>query len=590
MIRTPAPLALLLVVAACKTPGGPSAAAQERAGGAPTSSARAAEATSPGGGQAPAPRALPPVHLKQPAAQVLQEERPWSLTLDVVDPPPGARISVLGLPPGARFDEATRTMTLVPDFVQGGWSSLVKVELRAGAHEERVVFPLSIEDTIAPPPPVLKRTEKAPGGLMLVLEQRTDEFLDAPGFAGRAFEARVFVPEAATASRRYPVHVELHGVGASAATGAPRPGFITILPDDPSTTYWWGYADTLPSKGPIPSSAKVRPYTARRVLHVLEWVLKRLPGADADRVSVGGWSMGGAGALALALLHPRHFSTVQAKDAATIPRLHRPARIAQLSTLWGTPEQNLDDGAGMGVWDRLDMTRALRDDPDARDVFVVTKHGKDDFVIHFAAAVKQSPLTGMSFYGALDRFAVGRVVAWDEGGHGPVDPARPEGWWHGALAQAAEARRSRPHVAFLEASVDADPGRGEGNGRRPWDRDRGFAGDASTSGDTGWDGDLAGARGLGLYWRGAEVLDLPERLEIPLKSAEGEVTVDVVPRRLRRFLLRGGDVVRYAFGDRRGVVTVAEDGTLRVPGLVLTPTWTRLVIERSPLSPQVGLR
>lgn len=538
---------------------------------------------------APALPTAPPArgnkHLVQPDAWLVDEEATATLRLDVRDAPAGARLFVeRGLPPGAVFDEDARTITFRPDFTQGGWQSLCRVRLRAPGPapvDEQVVFAIGVKDTIRPPAPVLVRTESRGDADVAVLRQTTDAFLDGPGFAGRTFEARVVVPKGAGPRRRLPVHVELHGVGGSSATATPRAGHVTILPDDPHLTYWWGYAEGLPGAvvGPV------RPYTQRRVLHLLEWTLKTIPGADADRVSVGGWSMGGAGALALALLHPRHFAAVVARDAATIARLHRPERRAQLSTIWGAPEQNLDDGDGMGVWDRLDLTRALRDDPATREVFVVTKHGKDDFLVRFDALVGKSPLTGLSFKEALERFDVARVVVWDEGGHGPPDPARPAQWWDGVHGVAAEARRDRAHVAFVASTSDADPGDGKGNGRRAWDQERGYAGDVKVSGDTGWNGDLAGGRGIGLFFKGASVVDRTDRFEIPLMSSGQDAIVDVVPRRLRAFKPRPGDVVRWSCGGKRGIATVKPDGTMRLSEVPISTEWSVLVVERSDLSP-----
>ncbi len=518
-------------------------------------------------------------HLKQPAPWILDEETSAVLKLEVKDVPPEARVALIGLPPGAVFDEAARTISFAPDFTQGGWQSLVKVMLVGGGLDEKVVFPLGVKDTIRPPAPVVVREEDAGDATVYVLSQQTDGFLDAPGYAGRTFNARVVVPKGIGPAKRAPVHVELHGVSGTAATTAPRVGFVTLLPEDPALTYWWGYADGLPAA----TTGAARPYTQRRVLHLLEWALKRFPGADPERVTVGGWSMGGAGALALALLHPRHFSGVLARDAATIPRLHRPERLAQLSMLWGPPGAPLDDGAGLPVWDRLDLTRALRDDPQARDVFVVTKSGKDDFVVHFDAVVGRSAVTGLSFIESLERYGVARVVAWDEGGHGPPDPTRPATWWEGAVGQLAEARRDRPQAAFVASSNDADPGTGKGNGRRPWSADRGFAGDVTVSGDTGWDGDLAGARGAGLYFRGGASIDAVVRFEVPLSAGTTDVVTDIVPRRLRQFRPLPGQVVRWRCGPSRGIATVKPDGTFRLAEVPLSTEWRTLTVELSDL-------
>jgi hypothetical protein len=76
--------------------------------------------------------------------------------------------------------------------------------------------------------------------------------------------------------------------------------------------------------------------------------------------------MGGAGALALGLLHARHFVGVRAAKAQPVPRAYWRWRLEQLSTLWGPPALELPGPEGLGTWSRLDLTRALRDEPEAR--------------------------------------------------------------------------------------------------------------------------------------------------------------------------------------------------------------------------------
>ena len=135
----------------------------------------------------------------------------------------------------------------------------------------------------------------------------------------------------------------------------------------------------------------------------LAWLLDRYPGADPERVYVTGSSMGGAGAALMGLLWARHFALAEASLAQTVARNHRPSRVAQLSTLWGSPQDNLRDELGLPVWDRLDLVRALADSPEARDQFIFTRHAKDDPIINFGAAVRPSPLAKEAGLPALER-------------------------------------------------------------------------------------------------------------------------------------------------------------------------------------------
>lgn len=544
----------------------------------------------------------PPV-ITLPAAPTVAEEKTLTLSVSATDSDGDAvRLFAPALPPGARFDEAKKTLTFRPDFIQGGRSYRAEFVARSGTKSVTKTLTITVTNTIKPPWPAVKSRSSQIDHERLVLAQKTDTWLDSPGHAGRSFEARVTIPTKATAAAPLPVRVYLHGFGGSPYTGGDGEQF-RIYPHDPNNTYWWGYSEKLP--GGTPTSGTVPNYTQRRVLHLLEWVLTHYPGADPNRVYVSGGSMGGAGAAQLGLLYARHFFQVNATIGQTIARNHRPSRIKQLATLWGDPGKNLSDGSGMGVWDRLDLTRALRDSPEARNQFIYTKHGKDDPTIHFGAVVQKSAKTGLSFYQALQRLRVGHYVVWDEGGHGSADPVLGSSWWDSGWSRLwtadAYLRRDRAFVAFSGSSADRDPGTGGGNGKQSWSDSSGYAGTVSVAGDTGWDGQIAGARNRSLRWDARQLKDTVDRFELPLRVLDGSgaappksgypttkdkfdgtlpVIVDVTPRRVSGFVCRPGETVRYTFGSQSGTVKADSSGAVTVPKLKLTKSWQTLTLRR----------
>lgn len=532
------------------------------------------------------------------------EEADLDVTLDVSDlDGDDIRVWVTGLPPGASWDEASRTVRFRPDFTQGPATWTVDVVAQDPTRRVESSFTISVEDSIQPPAPVVIETIYTSGGYSrLTLDQVTDDFLDAPGHAGRTFTARVAVPSAATAANPLPVRVSLHGFGGSASTSGSESEF-RVYPHDDFNTYWWGYSDQHPDGDEDAAGATSPPYTARRVLHLVAWVLANHEGADPDRVYVRGGSMGGAGATVIGLLWARHFAWVYATIGQTIARNHRPLRVDQLSGHWGSPETNAPDGAGLGCWDRQDLARALEESPEARDQHVFLKHGKDDPTIHFGAVVHASPLTGFSFYDALQQHHVAHYAVWDEGGHGSSDPVLGGSWWHQGwnpvFDDVAQVRRGLAHPAFTASSVDDDPGDGTGNGNQSWSEDAGYAGSVSTPGDTGWSGDLAGARGRFLRWESAGIVDTIEEFAVPLFVLDGDgedppqsgyptvgdqldgdlpVLVDVTPRRVQGFRARPGEVIAWSFGADEGTVIADDVGSVTVPQLAVdtAPTVLRL--------------
>lgn len=532
-----------------------------------------------------------------PGDQAIEEDEELVVRVEVSDADDDPlRVWATGLPPGARWDEASRTLRFTPDFVQGGQAWSVTITADDGGHRRTRTFEVEAIDSIAPPPPTVVESEEFADYTRLTLSQTTDEYLDSPGHAGRSFLAYVTVPHEATVDAPMPVRVNLHGFGSPPAKSGSYREF-RIGPHDPSNTYWWGYDAALPDGEP--TGEHVPDYTLRRTLHLVEWVLAMYPEADPTRVFAAGSSMGGAGALTLGVLHARHFAYVSAVLGQAVPRNHRPSRISQLSGHWGPTYAP--------VWDRLDITRALRDDPEAQGQYLYVRHGKDDPTIHFGAAVLPSPLTRESLYSTLQGVGIGHLAVWDEGGHGPADPVLGSGWWDDDFSPIHDETtflvQDLAFPAFARSSADGDPGDGEGNGKQSWSVNRGYAGDYEVAGDTGWTGEIAGTLNRFLRWDAAGVVDTIDRFAIPLHVHDGDgsgppkagypsrgdqfdgelpVVVDVTPRRTQAFRARPGERIAWSFGQDSGEVVADAQGGITVRGLALELEWQTLELSRVP--------
>lgn len=553
------------------------------------------------GGEVPAARALEagnlPPDIADPGPQVIEEDEVLELVVEVRDPDDDPlRVWAQGLPPGATWDEDARALRFRPDFIQGGGEWTLTIVADDGEHRTRRDVAIAVIDSIRPPEPEIVDTEFYDSFTRLTLLQVTDDYTDSPGNAGRSFVAFVTVPVSATPDEPAPVRISLHGIGASAPSAGASNEF-RVGPHDPDNTYWWGYDAALPDGEA--SGDDVPDYTQRRVLQLLGWVLENHPEADPTRVYVSGGSMGGAGAMTLGLWYARHFAYLSGSWGQAVPRNHRPSRLTQLQGLWGP-----SDGPH---WDLLDLTRLLRDSPEARDQYVFTRHGKDDPTIHFGAAVLPSPLTGYRWYDALQDLGVGHLAVWDEGAHGPADPLLGSGWWDDGFSPIHDdltfVRRDLAFPAFSLSSNDGDPGDGQGNGKQTWSANRGFAGTLEVVGDTGWNGEIAGALNRFLRWDAAAIVDELDRFAVPLHVLDGEgsgppkagyptrgdrfdgelpVVVDVTPRRLQGFRVRPGERIAWQFGAQHGEVVVDERGTLTIPGLELGLAWQTLELTRAP--------
>ncbi len=514
-----------------------------------------------------------------------------------------ARVVVEDLPPGARWHEAEGGIEFQPTFIQGGRTYVSRVSSLSQEKPWSSPLCIQVRDSVSPPEPQIVDQVAGEGFTRITLSQTTDDFLDSPGHAGRTVEAVLSVPDV-EGDRSEPLRVDLHGFH-SPLRGHGISGTFALFPHDPEDTYWWGYSANLP--GGRADACEAPDYTQRRVLHLIDWVLRRYPAVDPDRVWVFGNSMGGAGAATIGLRYARHFAFVDARRGQLVPRNHRPARARQLAELWGRPGAMGEDACS-SAWDQGDLTAVLRDSFEARQQYLNLRHGKDDAVVHFGALVDPSPLTGLSFVGSLRRLRIGHRVIWDESGHGDLDPVLGEVWWSTGWQAMADPittlRRDMAFPAFSTCSVDDEIGTSAGNGTRGRDDTTAFAGDSRIPGDTGWDGDLAGAWNRYLRWDSRAIVDRPDRLEIPIRVVDGEgdpppapgypptgdrlehpipVLVDVTPRRIQSFLLQPGEVVRWSFGERKGKAIADDDGTVILPALDVDVEWKVLVLERTVL-------
>jgi hypothetical protein len=212
-------------------------------------------------------------------------------------------------------------------------------------------------------------------------------------------------------TKKYPLAVYLHGFNERyISRGEPdRLGWqvIELVPDDPNSSWWYGFAEKTDYRRARPSQGPIVNFTELRVLEELRQTLV-LPDVNVDtrKVYAHGQSMGGTGAIALGMRYPSMFSQVYGGQPHTNFHLAIPRFKIDLEGKWGTRQLNLKISNrgrnalelqrydGTRVWDWQNFTReVLRRKTDDMS-FIMADHGTQDTNAFWETQ-------GMPFYRAL---------------------------------------------------------------------------------------------------------------------------------------------------------------------------------------------
>ncbi|HNP52756.1 MAG TPA: hypothetical protein PKJ85_13325 [Nitrosomonas nitrosa] len=496
-------------------------------------------------------------------------------TINISATSPAARVFVSGYPPGSVWNEVNRTLKLSPDFTQSGVYTVTITEIE-NSNQTDSTFTVTVNDTITPPTPTIIDTTPLTNSNLHVVRITTDSFLDPDG---RTYDYNVMIPTNASSGNKMPVDIFLHGSGGAARVAGSSVAF-GIGPYEPYVGQWIGGEHTRYPNAPT-SSDTVPNTSQRRILHVLDWIVRNYPGVDLDRVNVRGDSMGGTGSIFLSLRYPYHINSVTAGLGRTDVRLS-PPNMQAIEQYWGDISLELKDDKGMNIWERFSVTRALRDDPRFRDVPIQTVAGVQDTIVEFHNYSSDSPITGMSWEDASETYKTNHRIFWDQRGHSSGEGGGFVGWWHGFLPASSYYARNLAHPGFTNSSL---------NDSMPvWD------GSAFTGNNA------RGAINRFLAWNSDGIVDDYDTFTIPVfvrtsnpATPFGEgypdvgdgytgsfpVLVDVTPRRVQKFKALPGESIDWAFGASSGTVVADASGDITVPQLQLTGTETNLVLTRS---------
>ncbi|MCZ7568368.1 MAG: putative glycoside hydrolase [Ardenticatenaceae bacterium] len=397
---------------------------------------------------------------------------------------------------------------------------------------------------------------------------------------------------------RTPVILNLHGWGGNSY--GPDPGTsqyycaFEIRPIDVSETWYFGFARNHDYRqgSPVPAGDTIVNYTEQRLLRMVYDLLHDPilgPRVDPNRVYVSGHSMGGSGALALALRYPNVFAAAYASEPMTNYRTSgdgggidwRP----DVGLKWGSPALNLPvqiDAPGnwadhlqryngTGVWDWQDHQANIQNRPGDEMVPLGLAHGRADDVIEW-------PTQGQPAYAA---FNAGRR-AW---GGATTDDAHSWLGYTGLPPSLQPDNSLTPFSGLRLVRNESVPGLSNASGdvALPPPNPPGPTGgynqtlewSASWNAWDGPPGDTAGE------WH------------ISLRPTDrSSQTVDVTPRRLQSFHVTPG--ASYTWENRRvsdhslvasGTVLADGDGLVTIAAFAVSPAGNRLMLRPAAGSP-----
>jgi len=343
-------------------------------------------------------------------------------------------------------------------------------------------------------------------------------------------------------------------------------GAILIATNQIPYDWWTGYHERLnlgldPKNPGAWQDGVVRPFTQRRLLSFLDWVSTQWK-VDLARTFVAGNSMGGSGALMLAIRFPKRIAW-----AHSWVGIHNPAMSPQFKgsygKVYGNPEWKVKFEDGTPVWDYFNDVWYLKAYPDKEIGFLTFSNGKNDKAIGWPQAIE--------FFQALQETKRPHLFVWGQSGHGQraIMPMR----WTSYMARQGrnmpiDIRTDQSLPAFIHSSFDDKPGNGDPD-----------------------DGDPAGQINAHLYWLTEDIVDTSDRWEMTVgvgpKAPSEKGAVDVTPRRCQQFHPQPGEKFSWKNesldnGDivQSGAVVADQWGFVTLKGIVIGKDLNRLIIYK----------
>jgi S-formylglutathione hydrolase FrmB len=377
---------------------------------------------------------------------------------------------------------------------------------------------------------------------------------------GKPFDYVVAIPP--QLAKPAPVGIHLHAWGGSLNGGYgwwfnAEHGAILISSNQIPYDWWTGYHEYFQAGQPLQTKADwakveagwtkgiVRPYSQRRMLSFLDWVATKWD-VDLSRTFVAGNSMGGSGALMLALRFSERIAWAVSWVGIHVPSMS-PQFKNSYARVYGDPEWGVKFEDGTPVWDYFNDAWYLRKYPQKEIGFLTFSNGKNDKGIGWPQAVE--------FYRALQETRRPHLFVWGQAGHGQraLMPFLRQGPGKDSRMP-LDIRTNQSLPAFTYCSLDDDPGNGD------------LA-----------DGAPNGQSNAYLYWETNDIIDQEKRWEMTVglieQAPRDPAQVHITPRRCQMFHPHSGEQLSWTN-------TAIDTGKIIQSGQVKADQWGIVTLEK----------
>ncbi len=314
-------------------------------------------------------------------------------------------------------------------------------------------------------------------------------------------------------------------------------------------------------------------YTEKAIKLTIQWLREKsewAPYLDKKRLYLTGGSMGASGALNFAIHSPEMVAAVNASQGGVVGYLPQKGYIILTDILFGPIWQNIKTPEGVGIFDYLNLAKAVQENPSGDYPAIRMKNGKNDQIMPWEPLPK--------FYQAVQKAKSYLYAVFDQSEHNGFEANYfPEYVNERSFVENIPVlkynlfhfRTDQSFPAFTNFGLNENPGNG-----RPQN------------------GDLRGGLSRYAYFEPNSILDTQNQYEIKLfllgEAPDDSAKTTVTLKRLQKLIHSPGTIYHWqnlksdGVVGQEGQVTADQNGVISIDNLLLGKETTKLTLFAPP--------